>query len=90
MSSTTSSPSSLSDNFDVDIPQPPRHHFETDSAPAAIPVAVLDHVDDDDDDELSDEAVARLLREAEERMKNGNSSSALSKATTDSSIASIK
>jgi hypothetical protein len=90
MPSSPTSPSSLSDNFDVDIPQLPRHHFKTDPAPATIPVAVLDHVDDDDDDELSDEAVARLLREAEERMRNGNSSSALLKTTVDSSIASIK
>lgn len=48
--------------------------------------------DEDDDDELSDETIARLLREAEERMKNDASgtSSALSKTNTVHSLTSIK
>ncbi|KAA8910922.1 Fcf2 pre-rRNA processing-domain-containing protein [Sphaerosporella brunnea] len=87
----SSSPASplRSDNFDVDIPQPPRHPSETDTASASL-VTVLNRSDDDDDDELSDETVARLLREAEERMRNTDSSSALLEITSNKSIASIK
>ncbi|KAF8539259.1 Fcf2 pre-rRNA processing-domain-containing protein [Trichophaea hybrida] len=53
--------------FDVVIPILPRRLPETSCTPPVVP-------DGDEDDELSDETVARLLREAEERMRTAGSS----------------